>query len=187
VIAAVLNRPGSLGPASDKRSRGELVLDALNYPSAAEAARALAARPGSHYRSFNLVIADAGEAYWLRHDGSETIGSAAIEAGLSMFTAHDRNAATSPRVRTYLPLFEVAEPPEPELGRWQAWSALLGRRDHGPNDGPEGAMVVDSDFGFGTVNASLLALPAAGTPKTRPFWFFADGPPDRVSFMPVAL
>ena len=38
VVAAVLNREGSLGPTSDKRSRGELVLDAVDYPDAAVAA-----------------------------------------------------------------------------------------------------------------------------------------------------
>ena len=34
VVAAVLNREGSLGPTTDKRSRGELVLDSVDYPDA---------------------------------------------------------------------------------------------------------------------------------------------------------
>ena len=41
VAAAVLNRHGSLGPAPDRRSRGELVLEALDHADAAAAARAL--------------------------------------------------------------------------------------------------------------------------------------------------
>src|SRR5215469_12226964 len=42
VAAAVLNRTGSLGPARGMRSRGELVLEALDHASAVEAANALA-------------------------------------------------------------------------------------------------------------------------------------------------
>src|SRR5215472_12933777 len=41
VAAAVLNRTGSLGPAPDRRSRGELVLEALDHADAVTAAEAL--------------------------------------------------------------------------------------------------------------------------------------------------
>ena len=37
MIAAVLNRVGSLGPAAGKRSRGELVLEALDHTDALDA------------------------------------------------------------------------------------------------------------------------------------------------------
>lgn len=43
VTAAILNRTDSLGPAAGKRSRGELVLDALDHNDATDAADALAA------------------------------------------------------------------------------------------------------------------------------------------------
>ncbi|MGH6991130.1 MAG: NRDE family protein, partial [Stellaceae bacterium] len=43
VIAGILNRHGSLGPAPGQRSRGELVLEALDHAAAAAAAAALAA------------------------------------------------------------------------------------------------------------------------------------------------
>src|SRR5436853_6767118 len=42
VAAAVLNRHGSLGPAPGQRSRGELVLEALDHADAAAAAHAVA-------------------------------------------------------------------------------------------------------------------------------------------------
>ena len=63
VVAAILNRVGTLGPAAGKRSRGELVLDALDYPDAAEAAEALAALDPEAHRPFNLVIADNRDAF----------------------------------------------------------------------------------------------------------------------------
>src|SRR5689334_11317830 len=55
VVAAVLNRPGSLGPAAGKQSRGELPLLALAHSSAADAAAAIGATDASAWRSYNLV------------------------------------------------------------------------------------------------------------------------------------
>jgi hypothetical protein len=69
VVAAVLNRVGSLGPATGKRSRGELVLEALDHADAAAAANALIDLDPDAYRPFNLLIADARDAFWLRHAG----------------------------------------------------------------------------------------------------------------------
>ncbi len=69
VVAAVLNRVGSLGPAAGKRSRGELVLEALDHADAAAAAQALVDLDPEAYRPFNLLIADARDAFWLRHAG----------------------------------------------------------------------------------------------------------------------
>src|SRR6202012_4950605 len=43
VVAGILNRHGSLGPAAGQRSRGELVLEALDHADASAAAEALAA------------------------------------------------------------------------------------------------------------------------------------------------
>src|SRR5271167_2972145 len=58
VVAAVLNRVGSLGPAPGKRSRGELPLLALRHGTAGEAAEALSRLDAGLWRSFNLVVAD---------------------------------------------------------------------------------------------------------------------------------
>ncbi len=69
VVAAILNRVGSLGPAAGKRSRGELVLEALDHADAAAAAAALVDLDPDAYRPFNLLIADARDAFWLRHAG----------------------------------------------------------------------------------------------------------------------
>jgi hypothetical protein len=70
VVAAVLNRVGTLGPATGKRTRGELVLEALDHADAAAAATALADLDPAAYRPFNLIVADSRHAYWLRHAGA---------------------------------------------------------------------------------------------------------------------
>src|SRR6516165_1978614 len=69
VAAAVLNREGSLGPMPGRRSRGELVLEALDHADAAAAAGALADLDPASYRSFNLIVADDRDGFWLCHGG----------------------------------------------------------------------------------------------------------------------
>ena len=69
VVAAVLNRSGSLGPTTDRRSRGELVLEALDHAEAGAAARALCdlfpwrlpfIQPGGGRRPGRLLAASYG-------------------------------------------------------------------------------------------------------------------------------
>ena len=186
VCAGILNRTGALGPAAGKRSRGELVLEALDHADAA-AAGALADIDGAAYRPFNLVVADPEEAFWLRHDGDGAPVFRPLPEGLSMFTARERNDSESARIRTHLSDFEAAAPPDPARGAWQSWAALLarGRADSGGD--PEAAMCIEPQAGFGTVNASLIALPRQGRPGTAPVWLFAAGPPDRHAFEGVEI
>ena len=171
VVAGVLNRVDSLGPEAGKRSRGELVLEALDHADASTAANYLSRLDPAAYRSFNLVIADNRDAFWLRNLGAEAasgrnaprVEAFEIPPGTSMITAQDRNDPTSTRVQAFLSKFETAEPPDP----------------------------IVTASGFGTVSSSLIALP--GPPKTlrerpnRPVWNFAPGRPDQARYKKVEL
>ena len=188
VVAGILNRVDSLGPRPGFRSRGELVLEALDHADAVEAAAALGALDPRAYRSFNLVVADNRDAFWLRHAGpgvaSGRVEVMPLPVGLSMITAHDRNDPASARIRRYLPRFEAAPSPDPAAPDgtgWAAWEALLASRD---GDTPRDAMAIVTDGGFGTVCSSLIALPALGA-EAEPVWRFAAGLPGRVPFAPV--
>ncbi len=195
VVAAILNRRGSLGPEEGKRSRGELVLEALDHAEAEAAAAALLHLDPRAYRTFNLVIADAENCYWLRNRGADGPGRIEVDAplaGVSMLTAGDLDDRTSPRIRTYLPRFRDAAAPAPDPqtgGDWTAWQALLKSRDYDPEEGPTAAMSLDTDGGFGTVSSSLVALPARparfGLPPGRAVWLFAPGRPDIAEFQMI--
>lgn len=189
LLACILNRYGSLGPAADKRSRGELVLEALDHADAAAAAEALTQLEPAAYRSFNLVIADSQDAFWLRHLGedAESVVVQPLPPGISMITAADRNDTKSPRIRHFLPQFRQAAAPDPAAGDWRAWERLLASRDHDPAVGAEGAMNVALPNGFGTVSSSLLALPALGSDRATALWRFAAGPPDTAIYEAVDL
>ena len=188
VLACVLNRYGSLGPAANKRSRGELVLEALEHADAAEAATALSALEPAAYRSFNLVIADSRDAFWLKNSGEAgaEIEIRAIPEGLSMLTARDLDDPESPRIARHLPRFRAAPLPEVDKGDWQAWQALMASREVGPDD-PGSAMTVVYDSGFETVSSSLIALPAPAAEPRQPVWLFAAGRPDLVDYEALAF
>ena len=197
VISGVLNRPGSLGPDPGLRSRGELPLEALDHAEAGAAAAAMMAVEPMSYRSFNMVVADAREAFWLcSRGGGEAVRMAPIPKGLSMITAHDLNALTSPRIRHFLPLFQAAPAPDPETGDWAPWQALMGSRvkemTREKETRPEDAMTFATKTGFGTVSSSLLALPDPARPDARPKgikpkWLFAPGPPDETPYGAVEM
>ena len=177
LVAAVLNRPGSLGPAPGKSSRGDLPLLALEHDDAAEAARAIAALDAGDYRTFNMVIADRARVIFLRGLGAGRPEAIPLAPGVHMVTASDVDDLASPRIARHLPRFAAAAPPEPARTGWAAWEALLADRS-----GPPGTeLTVPPHGGFGTVCSSLLALPASGAP----IWLFTAGAPDKAPFQAV--
>lgn len=184
VVAAILNRAGALGPAPGKRTRGELVLDALDHADAGAAAVALADLDPGAYRPFNLVLADNTSAWWLAaREGARAIVVERIAEGLSMLTAHDMNDPASSRITRYLPQFREAAEPDPEAGDWGEWQALLATRD--TDDDYFGAMNIVTDAGFGTLSSSLIALPSTQTVDPRGRWLFAAGRPGDVEYEAV--
>src|SRR5271169_4113618 len=126
VAAAILNRHGSLGPAPGQRSRGELVLEALDHPDAVAAAEALSHLDPAAYRTFNLIVADNRDAFWLRHSGPGQIEGRPLAEGLSLIAAGDLNETHTPRLALAGPRFRGAPPPDPDRDEWTAWQDLLG-------------------------------------------------------------
>jgi len=179
VMAAVLNRAGTLGPLASKRSRGELVLEALDHADADQAAQALSGLAAGSYRPFNLVIADNCTAFWLRNDGSRVV-SHRIPPGLHMLTERDLDDPASPRIAAHLDRFRAVPTPDPDTGDWESWTRMLSE------SGDEAAMCFTRPDGFGTVSSSLIALPAPGA-EADPVWRFAPGRPDRTPFEPVVF
>ncbi len=170
VMAAVLNRHGSLGPAPGKRSRGELPLQALRQPNAEAAAASIGAVDAGLYRSFNLVIADAEQAFCISGLEAGRPIVSELGPGTWMITSGEPNEMKLPRIARHLPKFEAAA--------WEIWGTLLA-----DNTPPlESALNIPPQHGFGTVCASLVALPK----NTAPRWDFAAGPPHEAAFTPVA-
>jgi len=177
VVAAVLNRPGSLGPAPGKLSRGALPLAAAGHASATTAAAALVGLDAGAYRPFNMVVADQASAWFVRGLGSGRPDAWALTPGTHIVTSHDPDDPASLRGAAQLPRFRSAPAPDPSTGHWTSWSTLLADRTGGA-----AAINVPAHDGFGTVCSSLVGVPAQGAPV----WLFAAGPPDQAPFRPVA-
>jgi hypothetical protein len=174
VVAGVLNRFGTLGPKPGQRSRGELVLEALDHADAGAAAAALAHIDPRAYRPFNLIIADNRDAFWLRHadpNGSLPLTTKALGGGLAMIAAGDLDDGETPRLKRYRPRFGAAPAPDPG-GGWSAWETLLADDETTPHDGPAGAMRFTTDRGFATVSSALIALPAVVRTAVKPIFRF---------------
>ncbi len=173
VVATVLNRPGTLGPALGKRSRGELPLMALDQATARLAAGALTRLDAGLWRGFNMVLADPTGVWFVKGLGHGRPQAKPMPPGISMVTALDPNDLESPRTARHLPRFRQAEP------TWDAWRAILSDQGGGPAE----QLNVVARAGFGTVNSSFVTLPANG----RPTWLFAAGPPHQARFGAVAI
>jgi hypothetical protein len=189
VVAGILNRKDSLGTDPRLRSRGELVLEALDHADAVAAAGALADLDPRGWRSFNLFVADNRDAYWVRSlgpSGPDRVTVQEIPEGLSMLTAWDLNARRSARTRHFLPRFAAAAVPDPASGDWEGWAALMASRDFAAGSGPSEAMRIVTGHGFGTLSSSLVALTHPSVNPSK-HWLFAAGPPGEVAYAPVAL
>jgi hypothetical protein len=171
VVATVLNRPGTLGPAIGKRSRGDLPLMALEHGSAAAAAEALIGLDAGLWRGFNMVLADPSGAWFVKGVGHGRPQAEPLPQGVSMVTAYDPNDLESPRTACHLPHFQAAEP------TWDAWHTILADSSGEPAE----QINVIPRAGFGTVSSSFLMLPAVG----HPIWLFAAGPPHKAAFLAV--
>lgn len=181
VVAAILNRMGTLGPAPGKRSRGELVLEATDHPDAGAAAMALADLDPAAWRPFNMMVADNSSAWWLAsREGAREVVVERVPEGLSMLTARELNDPTSPRIELYRPLFEDSETPDPAGDDWGEWPVLMASRQTATD--AFGAMTIVSDGGFGTLSSSLIALPGPGAPDPKGLWRFAAGRPGETDY-----
>ncbi len=177
VVAAILNRAGTLGPVLGKRSRGTLPLMALMQPSAQAAATAISALDAGAWRDFNLILADRAGAIFVRGIGQGHPVARTLPTGVSMVTAYDPNDPESPRVARHLPRLQADLPAGPD--DWDQWQAILSDRS-----GHAGEQInVAPRGGFGTVSSAFVAIPHTGAPV----WLFAAGPPDQADFQPIAI
>jgi Transport and Golgi organisation 2 len=186
VASAVLNRHGSLGPALGQRSRGELVLEALDHPDAVAAAEALSHLDPAAYRTFNLIIADNRDAFWLRHADGANIEVQPIPEGLSLIDSGDLNRPNNRRVTIAAPRFRDAKPPDPDCGDWANWQALLSNDESPAGEPPESALRFKMPHGYGTVSSALIALPEPNAGERKPRFRYAQWQPAPIAWAEVS-
>ena len=181
VMATIVNGMHRLGPLEGKASRGELVLQALREPDAASAARMIGAFAPDRYRGFTLLVADRRSAFAVSSD-EHTLRVDRLAPGHHLITPEGFDVTSAPRYVAHFDAFRRALPPDPAHGDWSSWIALL---RHADEVDPHRAMTLDAATEFGTVSSALIGVPAE--PHGEPVLLFANGPPTRAAYEPIAV
>jgi uncharacterized protein with NRDE domain len=165
VFAAITNRPTrELDPA--RRSRGQLVLDALAYDSAQAATDALSALGRDLYNPFNLFVADATDAAAVVYESTPRV--MALMPGVHVVGNADPNAREVEKIRRTLDRAEaVAAGP---VDRISDGLATICRSHEAGEDALASTCVHRG--GYGTRSSTLLRLGS-----DRDLLRHADGPP----------
>jgi len=165
VFAALTNRPTrDLDPA--RRSRGQLVLDALAEDSARSAAAALGRLGADLYNPFNLFVADERDAFAIVYEGSPR--AMTLDPGVHVIGNADPNAREVSKIARTLDRAEaVAAGPAAQIGR--GLSDIC--RAHETGDEALASTCVHRG-GYGTRSSTLLRLGSDGDLLQH-----ADGPP----------
>jgi len=177
-FAALTNRPTVCADPT-RRSRGLLVMDALAAAKASEAAEWLSGLPAGAYNPFNLLVADAHDAYVAVYE--ETVRVAALEPGVHVVgnaDPDDRSVAKIDRLfREVERVADVESGPEALL---DGLAAICRSHDGGEGTSSDTCIHLgDEASGYGTRSSTLLWL---GEPGARSEWRFADGPPCRTEY-----
>lgn len=170
VFAAITNRPTrTLDPS--RRSRGQLVLDALSHDSAQAATAALAAVGRDLYNPFNLFVADARDAAAIVYEGTPRVMT--LAPGVHVIGNADPNAREVEKIRRTIERAEaVAAGPAGAIV--DGLAAIC--RSHEAGDDPLASTCVHRG-GYGTRSSTLLRLGEGGDLLRH-----ADGPPCTSSY-----
>lgn len=180
MVVGLLNRRRPAGPNPSRRSRGLLCLEILQCRSPAAAAARLHATDGEAYNSFNMLVADAQQAFVATNPAAR-VQVDRLEAGVHLLTNLALNDPTCPRIAKSSQLFRAVRLPGateldavvPEL------RAILS--DHTTALDPR-AQVIDTLCvhlpGYGTRSSSIVAITRTG----RMRYWHAAGPPCRTAY-----
>lgn len=165
VFAALTNRPTASLDAA-RRSRGQLVLDALGARTARETAGALGGLGADLYNPFNLFVADRRDAFAVVYEGSPRVMP--LAPGVHVVGNADPNAREVAKIRRTIDRARVVA-----AGPAHAIEDGLAEicRSHEAGDDPLASTCVHRG-GYGTRSSTLLRLGSAGDLLRH-----ADGPP----------
>lgn len=176
LFAGITNRFGAALDES-RRSRGHLVLDALEARSAGDAAQAIAVRDPREHNAFHLVVADATNAHVIHSDGT-VFAARKLEEGIHVVTERSFEAGVSERESTARR--ELAELSRAESPDEDAFLSLLRHHANAPF---ESLCVHMDDHGYGTRSSTLVRL---GADPAAVRVLHADGPPCRTPYVDLS-
>lgn len=168
VFAGVTNRFGAEPPHADRRSRGMLVLDALEEPDARSAFGRLAEKPAQMHNRFHLLLADRDSAFLIFSDGQDR-WTRELEPGVHVLTERSLGAASSSRESWIAD--QLARLPEQDSPDVSSLRRILSFHGDDPFDG---TCVHAPLFNYGTRSSTIIIM---GTGNRDLLYLHAEGPP----------
>ena len=167
LFVGITNRP-SPQPDPSRRSRGQVVVDALAAHSADEAVCGALEIPSGAHNPFNLLLADRERAFAVVYDEEPKVRE--LGPGVHVIGNADPDARDIPKIARLFARAESAAERPPD----QVLSALTAicRGHEGGSSPREDACIHAGPYG--TRSSTLLRLGTSG--RGGEFWF-ADGPP----------
>lgn len=156
-----------------RRSRGDIVLQALEHETAKLAFDALSKLDASRENGFHLVMADRDGAYLVWGDGRD-LTATTLEPGIHLLTERSFDAAPTgrePLLRNRLD--DLARDPAPDDDTLRSLLALQVQGGHFDD-----VTVHVPSLGYGTRSATIVRLEDGGTRVLH-----ADGPPTSTPFV----
>jgi uncharacterized protein with NRDE domain len=192
VFAAVTNRPGGIVEPS-RRSRGLMVLDALRFESAKEAAEEFESIPNDRYNGFNLVVADTRDAFAVtREIGREAgkLGVRRLEPGTHVVGNAAPDDLSHPKTRRIMEAAKNVEelPTEAvfdalsEICRDHSFNGRGGAEKTGAQNEPLGNVCVHHEE-YGTRSSVLLRLADGNRTSVESSMHYSDGAPCEHPFL----
>jgi uncharacterized protein with NRDE domain len=175
LVVGLLNRRQGTGLDSSRRSRGLLCLEVLQTRSPGEASALLRAERADAYNGFNLLVADAREAF-VATNPSGHVQLTPLAAGVHLLTNLALNDPTCPRIAKSSALFrDVALPGADDIEQViPSLRSILS--DHSTALDPRATTIdtlcVHLD-GYGTRSSSIVAITAGGRLR---YWHAAGAP-----------
>jgi uncharacterized protein with NRDE domain len=156
LFAAVTNRPAAERDPT-RRSRGLLVLDALEAEKASAAARTLAGLPERAYNPFNLFVADEQDAFAVVYEEKPRLMR--LGPGAHVIGNADPDAREVPKVAWLLGQAEALLP-APGHGVLDGLAAIL--QSHVEGGDPLASACIHTDV-YGTRSSTLMWLGTAAS------------------------
>ena len=188
LVAGMLNRQTPQPTDPRRRSRGLLSLDALQSPSARQAATSVQHQAADRYNPFNLLLVDAQEAYVV-YPVERTLRVQQLEPGVHLLTNMNLNDPECPKIARSFQYFQaVAEKMTAPFSIATLFRLLRERlADHAtPLDpraeDPRNGLCIHLD-GYGTCSSTLLAYSAQ---QRRFVYHFAPGAPCQTDYTAVS-
>jgi hypothetical protein len=191
VVASITNRTKTLGPITDKKSRGLIIIEALEQNTAKSALESMRNIDFDAYQDFNLLLADQNHAFviQLNSKNKDKISEKIILPGLHMITSKNIDDPSCSRIKKYLPLFLDKERPSPDKDHFKQWKSLLSEKAKYNEKGNFLNFLKKSDFG--TVSSSIIAIrstnPQFADKNCDNIWLFSNRAPNSNNYKKINI